>query len=230
MKRVIVFSLGGSLIVQDEVDVSYLQKLKQVLTKNAKKHNCKFILVCGGGKTARTYINALKKSGSSEQLQSYIGISITRTNARLLSYFFNQDPDYGVPHTHETLKKYLEKEDIVFCGALEYKPHQTSDSTAAQLAEHFKTIFINLTNVSGLYTKNPLEHKDAKFIPKISWKDLYTRTHKMKYSPGQHFVIDQRATEIIMKHKVKTYILGKDLKQLDNLLNNKPFRGTTVEG
>jgi len=33
-----------------------------------------------------------------------------------------------------------------------------------------------------------------------------------------------------MKHKIKTYIIGSNMKNLDNFLNNKKFRGTRIEG
>jgi len=35
---------------------------------------------------------------------------------------------------------------------------------------------------------------------------------------------------ILMKNKIPTYILGQDLKQLENVLKKKPFRGTLIEG
>ncbi|GAI46234.1 unnamed protein product, partial [marine sediment metagenome] len=41
---------------------------------------------------------------------------------------------------------------------------------------------------------------------------------------------DQTASEIIMKNKIKTYILGKDLKQIENVLKGKKFRGTLIFG
>lgn len=227
-KKVIVLSLGGSLIVPDKVDVSYLKKFREVIRKNSGKY--KFIIICGGGSVARKYIYALREIGINETLQSMAGISATRTNARFMSYFFNQNPWKGIPQKMEEIHKYLKRQDIVFCGALEYKPNQTSDSTSAQIAEHFKTDFINLTNVSGLYDKNPKEHKDAKFIPEISWKDFDKLANKMKYKPGQHFVLDQTASRIIMKSEIRTYIIGKDAKQLDNLLNGKKFKGTKIYG
>ena len=227
-KKVIVLSLGGSLIVPDNIDISYLKKFREVIRKNSRKY--KFIIVCGGGSVARKYIYALREVGISETLQSMSGISATRMNARFMSYFFNQNPWKGIPQKMEEIHGYLKKQDIVFCGALEYKPNQTSDSTSAQIAEHFKTDFINLTNVPGLYDKNPKEHKDAKFIPEISWKDFDRLANKMKYKPGQHFVLDQSASKIIMKHKISTYIIGQDAKQLDNLLNGRKFKGTKIYG
>ena len=226
MKKVIVLSLGGSLIIPNDVNSKYLKEFKKIILKNIKKY--KFIVVCGGGSLARKYINALKGIGINEKLQSLAGISATRTNARFMSYFFNIDPEQGIPHTMKILKKYISKQDVVFCGALEYKPNQTSDSTAAEIARKLKSDFINLTDVSGLHDKNPKEFKDAKFIPKISWLDFDKMVSKIKFKPGQHFVLDQSASKRIMKNKITTYILGKDMNQLDNLLNNKKFRGTII--
>ena len=227
-KRVVVLSLGGSLIIPREIDSNYLKEFKETIKKNTK--NYKFIVVCGGGNIARKYISALRENKIGETLQNYAGISSTRTNARFMSYFFNQNPKSGIPQKMEEIHRYLKKQDIVFCGALEYKPRQTSDSTAADVAKHFDAIFINLTNVSGLYDKNPTEYKSAKFIPAISWRDFKKLANKIKYEPGQHFVLDQTAAKVIMKSRIPTYILGKDVKQLDNFLNKKKFIGTEING
>lgn len=227
-KRVIVISLGGSLIIPNKVEVNFLKKFKRIILKNIKKY--KFVIVCGGGSIAREYISALEEIGVDETKQSYAGISATRMNARFMNYFFNMDANLGIPHTMQSLEMYCKKQNIVFCGALEYKPHQTSDSTATQIANHFKTIFINLTNVQGLHDRNPKENKDAKFISKISWNDFEKMANKKKFKPGQHFVLDQTASEIILKNRITTYILGKDMNQFDNLLNNKKFLGTIIAG
>jgi uridylate kinase len=228
MKRVVVLSLGGSLIIPDKVDINFLKKFRKVILKNTKKY--KFVIVCGGGSIARKYINALREAGRNEELQSFSGISATRMNARFMSYVFDLNQERGIPHTLKTVKKYIRKQDVVFCGALEYKPHQTSDATAVEISSYFKTIFINLTDVSGLHDKNPKKFKDAKFIPKISWFKFNKMVNKEKYKPGQHFILDQTAAKMIMNKKITSYILGKNLKNLDNLLNNRKFRGTIIEG
>jgi len=228
MKEVVVLSLGGSLIIPDEIDVKFLNDFKKVINKNKSKR--KFVIVCGGGSIARKYIYALREIGMNEVLQSFAGISATRMNARFMSYFFGQNQEMGIPHTIGELKNYMKKSNVVFCGALEYQPHQTSDSAEAEIAKYFKTNFINLTNVPGLHDKNPNKYSNAKFIPRISWADLHKMATKEKFSPGQHFVIDQTASKMIMDNKITTYILGKDAEQLDNLLNGKKFIGTIVSG
>ena len=225
-KAVIVLSLGGSLIIPEKVDFKFLKEFKKIILKNTKEY--KFVIVCGGGSIARKYISALENVNINKRLQSLAGIGATRMNARFMSYFFNMDPKKGVPHTIRSVKKYIRKQDIVFCGGLEYKPNQTSDSTAADIAEYFNTIFINLTNVFGLHDKNPLKYKDAKFIPKITWKDFDKLANKTKFKPGQHFVLDQTASKIILKNRITTYIIGKNLENLDNILNRRKFRGTII--
>ncbi|MFH1311392.1 MAG: UMP kinase [Nanoarchaeota archaeon] len=227
-KKVVVLSLGGSLIIPDEVDADFLKKFKKIIKKNTKRY--KFVIVCGGGIIARKYIKGLEKAGILEHLQGLIGIASTRINARFMNYFFNQDSEKGIPHDVKDIKRILLKKNFVFCGALTYKIGATTDAQAAELAISFKSPFINLTNVSGLHDKNPLKHKDAKLIPEISWKNFNKMANLIKFKPGQHFVLDQRASGIIMKNKIKTYILGEDLKQFENVLQNKKFKGTVIEG
>mgnify|MGYP001613518743 FL=1 len=66
-KKVVVLSLGGSLIIPNDIDTNYLKNFKKVILKN--KNEYKFIIVCGGGSIARKYIGAIRDSGGSEKLQ-----------------------------------------------------------------------------------------------------------------------------------------------------------------
>lgn len=227
-KKILVLSLGGSLIVPDKIDLKLLSKFKSILEKH--KSNYKFVIVCGGGSVARKYIKALSQANKPEFLQSMAGISVTRLNARFLTYFFGKDANEGIPHDMQQVSSLLEKNDFVFCGALRYAKNQTSDSTAAKLANFFNCEFVNLTLVQGLYTDNPLTHKNSKFIPEISWQDFFNKANKIKFKPGQHFVLDQSAAKLILKHRIKTYILGKNLQELDNFLSDKKFKGTIICG
>ncbi len=226
-KKVIVLSLGGSLIVPDEVDVKFLREFKKVILQNTRRY--KFVVVCGGGSTARKYISALREIGASEKFQGLSGISATRMNARFMNYFFNINPEYGIPHSVKVLRKYTKKQDVVFCGALEYKENQTSDSTAAEIAKKLKArSFVNLSNVAGLYDKDPSRDRGARLILQISWSDFYKMANRQKFKPGQHFILDQTASRIIMKNKIKTYLLGSKIEEFANFLKDKKFKGTVV--
>jgi len=63
--------------------------------------------------------------------------------------------------------------------------------------------------------------------PLVIW--LVNFFKKQGFKPGQHFVLDQSAAKIIKKHKIPTYIIGQDLKQLSNILTNKKFKGTIIQ-
>ena len=60
MGRIVVISLGGSIIVPDKINVEFLKDFKKLINDFVEKGN-KAIIVCGGGKTARLYQNAASK-------------------------------------------------------------------------------------------------------------------------------------------------------------------------
>jgi len=228
-KRVIVISLGGSLITPKKTDHKFLEDFKKILRKNYKKY--KFVVICGGGGIARKYISALKKQGKSKREQGLAGMKATRMNAMIMTQLFSKkESNKTLPKSKKEIKNYLDKNNVVFSGALIYAENETSDGTAAKLAHYLKAYFINMSNVSGLYTSNPSTDKSAKFIPKISWKEFEKMALSLKFSPGQHFVLDQNASTIIKKRKIKTYIIGKSPSNLNNLIKGKKFKGTIIEG
>lgn len=158
------------------------------------------------------------------------GIRATRMNALFIMQFFGKKANGSLPISMLEVKNKINKNNVVVCGALRYSPNSTSDGTAAHLANYLKTEFINMTNVSGLFTDDPKKNKNAKLIPKISWKEFESLASKIKHEPGQHFVLDQQAAAIIKKHKIKTYIIGPKLKNLCNIIKNKSFHGTLIYG
>lgn len=227
-KKVIIISLGGSLIIPDKINYKFLHKFKSTLRKYYKTH--KFVVVCGGGEIARKYINNLRKEHKNIYEISQAGIRATRMNAIFLTQFFGKEANNSLPKDMLDVKNELKKNNVVFCGALRWVPNSTSDSTAAKLAHILKTDFINMTNIKGLYSENPLTHKKAKFIPYESWIKFEKRALKIPYKSGQHFVLDQKASTEIKKYKITTYIIGEDLTNLEKILEGKKFTGTLVSG
>ncbi len=222
----IVISLGGSIIVPNKVDYKFLSEFKKLILMYSKKN--KIVIVTGGGDTCRKYLKALESEKFSENIYSLIGIATTKLNARVVAGFFNKTGE--IPDSLEDVKRALKKSSIVICGALGYRNNMTSDGNAAELAKYLKAnLFINLTDVKGLYTKDPKKYKDAKFITKINHKDFLKMAKKIKFKVGQHFVLDTAAAKIIDKEKTKTFILkGTDLKNLKNFLDEKKFYGTEI--
>jgi uridylate kinase len=229
-KKVVVISLGGSLIVPNDIDYEFLAGFRKVLFRNRKKY--KFVVICGGGSVARVYIKGMEnekmRRKDKEYFQSMLGISTTRLNARFLTYFFGKDANEGIPHDMKDIEGLLKRNNFVFCGALRYNKKETSDSTSAKLANYFNSQFINLTNVLGLYEQDPRKFENAELINEISYKDFLNMAKKIPFKPGQHFVLDQKAAQIIKKNKIPTFILGSNMKNFENFLNKKHFVGTII--
>jgi uridylate kinase len=236
-KSVWVISLGGSRIVPDDVDEDFLKRFKKLIDSHEDK---KFVVVCGGGRTARRYILALRKLGKGVRDQSGEGIAITRLHAGFMTRLFGSEANEEVPRNMKRVAGLLKKNRVVFCGALRYTKKNTSDGTAARVASYLKCAFINLTNVKGLYDKDPKESpldsrghrtgRGAKFISRISWSEFYSIASRIKYEAGQHFVLDKLAARIIRDKKIDTYIVGS-LDSMDKVLDGKPrFGGTLISG
>ena len=228
-KRVIVISLGGSLIVPENINFKFLENFRKTLRKHYSKWQ--FVIVCGGGSIARKYIKLLEKTSKADEKElSMAGIRVTRLNALILMELFGKEANDTLPLTMKEVKNNLRKNNVIICGALRYAPHSTSDGTAAKLANFLKSEFINMTNVKGLFSENPFTNKNAKFIPFESWKKFDERANRMKYHSGQHFVLDQNAATMIRKDKIKTYIVGEDLRNITKILKGQKFTGTLIYG
>ncbi|MBS3151534.1 UMP kinase [Candidatus Woesearchaeota archaeon] len=217
----IVISLGGSLINPGKINYNFLKEFKNTIKKFS---GYKIVIVTGGGKIAREYIGALKDK--SEKVRSLIGIKATKLNAMLVSNFL--DNEVVVPDSLEEVGRILKRKNLVVCGSLGYRQDMTSDGTAADVARHLKAdLLINMTNVKGLYDKDPRKFKNAKFISEISFGDFLRMANKVNYKPGQHFVLDQIAARIIRRYKIKTAIL-KDVNELEKCLKRNKFSGTVI--
>ena len=85
-----------------------------------------------------------------------------------------------------------------------------------------------MTNVDGLYDKDPMVNRNVRLIPFITHKDFYKKfIQKMRYEPGQHFVLEQEASLVCKKDGIRVVIL-KGLQNLEKCLNNQEFIGTVI--
>ncbi|MBI2656864.1 UMP kinase [Candidatus Woesearchaeota archaeon] len=225
MQNKFVISLGGSLIFPDDLDKIFLMKFRKIIQKHAKKGR-KFIIICGGGKLARSFQQAASKKRklSNEELD-WLGIHATKINAHLLkSIFGNNAEDFivGNPNAKINFKKSI----LVAAGWL---PGWSTDYDAVMLAKNIGIReVINMSNVDYVYDKDPRKNRDAKKIEKISWNG-YNKLISKKWKAGMNVPFDPVAAKEAQKSKMKVNIIGSDLKNFENLLNGKKFRGTVIK-
>ncbi len=220
----IVISIGGSVLISDDVDFSYYNKLSNLIKKFSKKY--KTYVVVGGGKTARRYINLGRYIGLEEKELDEIGIEATRLNAKFLSLIV-KDSNKKIPSSTDEAKK-LENSIVIMGGTI---PGHSTDLVGAELACKTKASkYIIATNVDGIYTKDPDKFKDAKKIDEIKIEKLIEKYGVKWNKAGKNMVVDGPALDMIYRKNISTFVLnGKKLNELENALNNKPFNGTKIK-
>jgi uridylate kinase len=96
MKNFFIISLGGSLVVPNNIDIKFIKQFKNIIEEKIKE-NKKFIIIVGGGKIARNYQDAAKSliKVYNEDLD-WLGIHATRINAHLLLTIFRKYAYYRI--------------------------------------------------------------------------------------------------------------------------------------
>ena len=225
MPKIVVLSLGGSLIVPGSYDTDFLRKFKKLIESYVKK-GYKFAIICGGGKLARNIQEAASEiSKISDEDLDWLGIYATRLNALLLRYIFGantQDPIIANPNDKLVFKKNI----IIASGWI---PGWSTDYDAVLLAKNLGAReVINMSNVDYLYNKDPKKHSNAKKIEKISWID-FRKMVGTKWKAGLSVPFDPIAAKEAQESGIRVNIIGKDLGNLKNLLEGKKFKGTSIQ-
>jgi len=223
-RDVVIISLGGSLIVPEDIDIEFIKGFKSLIISQLKKH--RFILITGGGKTCRKYLNAAKeiKEITSDD-GDWIGIFTTRLNAQFMKTIFKE---YAHPNIISNPTQKIDfKEDVLFAAG--WIPGCSTDNDAILLAKNLnvKTV-INLSNIDYAYDKDPKKYPDAKRIEETTWKE-FRKIVGNKWDPGLNAPFDPIASKQAEQLGIKVIIMnGKNLKNLENCLDKKKFIGTII--
>lgn len=223
----IVMSVGGSLIVPDQIDTNFLQNLKELIISQTAKGR-RFIIIAGGGRTARRYQDA---AGSVSTLTrddlDWLGIHATHLNGHLLRTIFrdiayqvmikNPDDVLDVPPQHQ----------VIIAGG--YRPGCSTDLRAVQIAERVKASkVINLSNTDYIYTDNPKTNPDAKALTDMTWSELRDIIPDT-WDPGMSVPFDPVAAKEAQRINLEiAQINGEKIEELEKYLNNEEFVGTRI--
>src|SRR5512137_2786102 len=112
----VVLSLGGSVLVRDEGDISYIRKLSKILIGVSARH--KLFIVTGGGRIARYYIKAGRDLGADESFLDELGIEVTRLNARLLMTALGDHANHVPPKNYDEAVNTGRNHSIVVMGGV----------------------------------------------------------------------------------------------------------------
>ena len=224
--QTIVIALGGSIIVPQKIQINFLKKFRKFILKFLKE-NKKFVIVAGGGAIARNYQNAAAKiTKISDEDKDWLGVHATRINAHFLRTIFK---NYACPIVLDNpFKKIDDKNYRLFIGS-GWKPGWSTDYDTILIAQRFKANKIIIASkIAYVYDSDIEKNKNAKPLKEITWKK-YRQIITSKWKPGMGAPVDPVAAKLAAKLKMEVIVArGTNLKNLENILRNKKFKGTVI--
>lgn len=225
MRERIVVSVGGSLIVPDQIDTDFLTRFKKLVLEKVQK-GFTFSIIAGGGKTARRYQDAANVvTPLSPQDLDWIGIHSTRLNAQLLRNIFA-----GYAHAHVIKNPTIDSEsEEPITIAAGWQPGFSTDHCAVLMAKNIGAArLVNLSNIDYVYTADPKKNPNAKKIEKTDWAE-FRKLIPEKWDPGLSSPFDPVAAKEAESLGLEVAVInGTRLEEFSNYLDNKPFVGTVI--
>ncbi len=223
----IVMSVGGSLIVPDQIDTIFLTNLKNfIFTETANGR--RFIIIAGGGRTARRYQEAAATvSNMQNEDLDWLGLHATRLNGHLLLTIFRElAHPVMITNPDEVLDIPKNAQLIIAAG---YRPGASTDLRAVQIADRVNAQkVINLSNTDYVYTDNPKTNPLAEKIEDIDW-DEFRKLIPEEWGPGLSSPFDPVAAREAQRLNIEVaQINGTKLDEVVKYLHDSPFIGTKI--
>lgn len=223
----IIISLGGSLVIPNGgMDTKFLIQFNTFIRSKITA-GWRFFVVVGGGATARHYIEEAKQvvGNITDWDLDYLGIHATRLNAHLLRTIFQ---DVAHPRIIANYDKKIDKLRQPLVIAAGWKPGFSTDYDAVILARDYEAqIVINMSNITQVFDRDPKKFPDAKPIHKVSWEE-FEKLVGNKWNPGSNLPFDPIATKLAKELGISVFVVGKDLGNLEKVLDGQEFLGTVI--
>jgi uridylate kinase len=222
-KKRIVIKLSGSIFSQDTNHDSikdYAQMLIDI------SNNVQPIVIAGGGKIARHYIDLARSLGSDEANLDIIGIEVSRLNAKLLIAALGDQAYSQVPKNLEEVAIAVASGKIVIAGGLH--PGQSTNATSALIAETSKASgFVNSTDVDGIYDSDPNVNPNARLFKEITVNECMEILRAERTVAGTYDLMDIIALKVIERSKIPTRVIRSDVGNIRDAIDGKDI-GTKI--
>lgn len=220
-------SVGGSLIVPDQIDTVFLSGLK-TLVEQETANGRRFIIIAGGGKTARRYIDAataVAMVGAEDQ--DWLGLHATRLNGHLLRTIFRDSAHPEMITNPDDILDVPKSATLIIAAG--YRPGSSTDLRAVQIANHVKAHkVINLSNTDYVYTDNPHTNPNALKLETVTWAE-FRKIIPENWEPGMSAPFDPVAAREAEARGIEVaQINGLKLAELQKYLNDEVFIGTRI--
>jgi uridylate kinase len=226
--RSFVISLGGSLIFDKstgQFNLDFIKEWKNLI-EDYLEQGYRFVLVMGGGKTARFYQEAGRHFAYTDEQLDYLGIQATRINALFLNFLFADKPE--VFEDPRKIKAWG-KNNLFVCGG--WKPGFSTDYVSTLIAKQLGCVnLINLSDTDYIYDSDPRNNPKAKKFENLTWEEYFKIFHgDDAWQPGRHLPFDPIASKLAAKSEMVLYYLnGKNMKTIRQFLGFEKFIGTII--
>ncbi len=224
----VVMSVGGSLIVPDAIDTTFLSDFKNLIEHQITFSGKRFIIIAGGGKTARRYQDAAATVTELDPEDlDWMGIHATRLNGHLLRTIFRDIAHPEMITNPDEITDVPKESSLIIAAG--YRPGASTDLRAVQVAiNRGAQRLINLSNIDHVYTDDPRKNPDAQKIEDITWS-AFMKLIPSEWNPGLSSPFDPVAARTAEQHNLEvTIINGNNTAELENYLEGKPFVGTRI--
>lgn len=221
----VVVSVGGSLIVPDQIDTDFLSRFRTLILEKIEQ-GFTFCIIAGGGKTARRYRDAAAHvTPLSRDDLDWVGIHATRLNAQLLRNIFT---GYAHPRIIKNPTADITTDEPVIIAA-GWQPGCSTDYDAVLIAKNLGARrLVNLSNIDYVYDSDPKQNPSAKSIERIGWSDFRSLIPP-GWDPGLSSPFDPVAAKEAESLGLEVAIInGTKLGEFSNYLKGKPFIGTVI--
>lgn len=229
MNKTILIKLSGESLsgsIGHGLDFEYIKKICMEI-KKVHDMGIRIGIVCGGG----NFLRGRDAHEMDRETADYVGMMATIMNSLVLKDMFNQIgcEVYNQSGLYVSIidkvdsvkaREELDKGKIIVFGGGTGKPFFSTDTGASLRAIDIGAdMIIKLTNVDGVYDKDPNKYEDAKMYNKISYQEVLDK----KLS-----VMDMEAIEMCMKNKIKIVVMNINTKDgIKRVLQNEDI-GTIV--
>ena len=222
-KKRVVIKLSGSIFSQD-TDYAKIRKYAEMLSDISNR--VQPIVITGGGKVARHYINLARNLGSDEANLDIIGIDVSRLNAKLLITALGDQAYSQVPKNLEEVAIAVDSSKIVIAGGLH--PGQSTNATSALIAETSKaSSFVNATDVDGIYDSDPNTNTKARLFKEITVNECMEILRVESAMAGTYDLMDIIALKVIERSKIPTRVVRSDISNIRDAVDGKDI-GTKI--
>jgi uridylate kinase len=224
IRKRVAIKLSGS-IFSEERNEDTIKRYAEMLTDISI--DVQPIVIAGGGKIARHYINLARYLGSDEASLDIMGIEVSRLNAKLLIVALGEQAYSQVPKNLEEVTIAAESGKIVIVGGLH--PGQSTNATSALIAEKVRASrFLNATDVDGIYDLDPNISRNAKLLNEITVSECMEILKNGSSMAGTYDLMDIVALKVIERSKIPTRVLRSDITNIRDAVIGIHHMGTEI--